>query len=174
MPQYYEEIERTGVEIEEVRNCTKNLAGNWNFSIVYRYKCPFCQHKYNMSPGTETFPEGVHTIKTKHQCTNSKCRKEYDVVLKLKSDFTELKNADKEKKKKQLEGYNKSSQQETPKPESSSNPDEQKPGLIKRLILLPFKMIYFMFVSREGNIASVVLTIFGIFMDYFFSNKNPV
>ena len=82
-----------------------------------------------------------------------------------------MKNADKEKKKKQLEGYNKSSQQETPKPESSSNPDEQKPGLIKRLILLPFKMIYFMFVSREGNIASVVLTIFGIFMDYFFSNK---
>ena len=113
MPKYYEEIERTGVEIEEVRNCTKNLAGNWNFSIVYRYKCPFCQHKYNMSPGTETFPEGVHTIKTKHQCTNSKCRKEYDVVLKLKSDFTELKNTEKEKKKKQLEGFNKSSQQET-------------------------------------------------------------
>ena len=32
-------------------------------------------------------------------------------------------------------------------------------------------MTYFMFVSREGNIASVVLTIFGIFMDYFSSNK---
>ncbi len=61
--------------------------------------------------------------------------------------------------KKQLEALDKSSKEEAQKSESSSNPVDQKPGIIKRLITASFKATFYLFSDRKGNI---ILSIAGI------------